>query len=83
MTFEEKKIKEFWLYWGEAPKGTPKYKAGKKFEQFLLTALKEQRGEVIKEITELGEYYVKFGESKAVEAINKALDIINQKDKLK
>ena len=35
-------IEEFDLYWGLAPKGTPKYKAGEKAKQFLLKALAEQ-----------------------------------------
>jgi len=38
-------IEEFWFMWGEAPKGTPKYKAGKKAEAFILSALKDQKSE--------------------------------------
>ena len=37
--FIQNKVKEFWLLWGIAPKGSLKYKKGKEIEGFLVKSL--------------------------------------------
>ena len=39
--FITKKVEAWRLHWGLAPEGTPKYKAGKKAEEFLIASLAE------------------------------------------
>lgn len=38
---------EFWLYWGEAPEGTPKYNAGIKALYFISQKLLEIEQEIL------------------------------------
>ena len=47
------------------------------FPELLDTYAMEFLKDKEKQIKELGEYYVKFGESKAVEVLDKVFDILN------
>lgn len=42
-TNDKQLLDEFWLFWGIAPKGTPKYKAGLKAFEFAKRAVQEER----------------------------------------